>query len=299
MIKGYTILGLVMAIIFGMGWIVGKSALDQVPPILMAALRFGVAAAVVLPFTGWPKLTLWHLLPLSVLALSAPYSLSNIGLSHLDVSLTILLVQLEAPVLIGLSALVLGERPSKLALFGVLLAVSGVVLVAGTPDALSGMKWIVLVVGSIFVWAIGQIWIRKAGIKGSVALLGALSAIAAPQLLLASLILEPSGVALLTDVTLSTWLEIIYLGVAMTAVGIGIWYYLLSKYEVTTVAPFLLLVPAISILGGIFFLGEEVSATRWFGAAVITLGVALTTLKPASSRTVDAETYPSQKEPFR
>lgn len=283
-------LALLMATIFGLGWIVGKSALEQMPPILMAALRFGLAAVVILPFTGWPRIELLHLLPLSVLALSAPYSLSNIGLAHLDVSLTILLVQLEAPVLIALSAIFLGERPFKIAIAGIVLAVSGVALVAGTPESSDSAVWIALVVFSIFVWASGQLWIRKTGITGSVALLGALAALATPQLVAVSLILEPRGLIGLGDVSLRTWAEIIYLGAVMTAMGIGIWYYLLSRFEVSHVAPFLLLVPAISIGGGIFILGEEVTATRWVGAIVITSGVALTTVKFGTARASAAET---------
>lgn len=282
-------LALLMATIFGLGWIIGKSALEQLPPILMAALRFGLAAILILPFTGWPQIKLLHLLPLSVLALSAPYSLSNIGLAHLDVSLTILLVQLEAPVLIALSAIFLGERPSTIAIAGIVLAVLGVALVAGTPETSGSSVWIALVVFSIFVWASGQLWIRKTGITGSVALLGALAALATPQLVAVSLIFEPHGLIGLGNVSLRTWAEVIYLGAVMTAMGIGIWYYLLSRFEVSHVAPYLLLVPAISIAGGIFILGEEVTVTRWIGAIIITSGVALTTIKFRTARASVAE----------
>ena len=52
--KKNVFLALAMATIFGLGWIVGKSALEQLPPIQMAALRFGLAAALILPFTGCP-----------------------------------------------------------------------------------------------------------------------------------------------------------------------------------------------------------------------------------------------------
>ncbi|WP_416879567.1 DMT family transporter [Litorimonas sp.] len=278
--KKNVFLALAMATIFGLGWIVGKSALEQLPPIQMAALRFGLAAALILPFTGWPKrIRLLHLLPLSVLAVSAPYSLSNIGLAELDVSLTILLVQLEAPVLIVLSAIFLQERPSRLALVGIILAVSGVALVAGPPAINGSSLWVAMVVFSIFVWAFGQLWIRKTGITGSVALLGALSALATPQLAIVSLLLEPEAIGQLKNISIRTWAEVVYLGGVMTAMGIGIWYFLLSRFEVRHVAPFLLLVPAISIGGGIVFLEEEVSSIRWIGAIIITFGVALSTLK--------------------
>lgn len=273
------VLAMIMSVIFGLGWILGKSALDQFPPVLMAAFRFGIAAMAICTLTGWPRLGLSRLLPLSVLAISAPYSLSNIGLAHLDVSLTILLVQLEAPILICLSALFLGERVDRSAVCGTVLAAVGVVLVAGEPASSGGLPWIGLVVFSVFVWATGQLWIRTNGISGSVSLLGALAALATPQLFVLSAILEPDAMAVLPDVSLIGWLQVIYLGVVMTALGIGIWYYLIARFEVPLVAPFLLLVPAVSISGGMLLLSEEVSAVRMIGAAVITAGVALATLK--------------------
>lgn len=272
-------LAVLMSVIFGLGWILGKSALDQFPPVLMAAFRFGIAAMTICALTGWPKLGLSRLLPLSVLAISAPYSLSNIGLAHLDVSLTILLVQLEAPILICLSALFLGEKVDRGAVCGTILATAGVVLVAGEPASSGGLPWIGLVIFSIIVWATGQLWIRTKGISGSVSLLGGLAALATPQLFVLSAFLEPGAMALLPDVSMIGWMQVIYLGVVMTALGIGIWYYLIARFEVPLVAPFLLLVPAVSIAGGILLLSEEVSATRMIGAAVIMVGVALATFK--------------------
>lgn len=278
MSKTNILLALLMSVIFGLGWILGKSALEQFPPILMAALRFGIAALIICAVWGWPSTKLRYLLPLSALAVSGPYSLSNIGLAQLDVSLTILLVQLEAPILILMSALFLKERPSRNALFGIFLAVLGVILVAGTPAAEGGAVWIGLVLFSILIWATGQLWIRKTGISGSVSLLGALAALATPQLFLLSALLEPNALSALAGVSPVAWAQVLYLGAVMTALGIGIWYYLLARFEVAFVAPYLLLVPAISIAGGVLFLGEEVTVWRLTGAAVITSGVALATV---------------------
>ena len=285
-------LAVLMSVIFGLGWVLGKSVLEQFPPVLMAAFRFGIAALTICTLTGWPKLGLSRLLPLSILAISAPYSLSNIGLAHLDVSLTILLVQLEAPILICLSALLLGERVGRGAVCGTMLATAGVVLVAGEPASSGGLPWIGLVIFSIFVWATGQLWIRTNGISGGVSLLGALAALATPQLFVLSAVLEPDAMAVLPHISLIGWMQVIYLGVVMTALGIGIWYYLIARLEVPLVAPFLLLVPAVSIAGGMLLLSEEVSAVRMIGAAVILAGVALATLKVRRQVDIRTEVEP-------
>jgi len=60
----------------------------------------------------------------------------------------------------------------------------------------------------------------------------------------------------------------------MTALGYGIWYHLLKKYDVNQVMPFLLLVPVSSILGAVMFLGESPSSRTLIGGVFIIIGVA-------------------------
>ncbi|WP_366523145.1 DMT family transporter [uncultured Tateyamaria sp.] len=78
-----------------------------------------------------------------------PYSFSYIGLSQLDVSITVLLVQLEALILITLSAIILKEFPSRSAIVGIVLAFVGVSLVVGAPTAESKYFAITIVMVSI------------------------------------------------------------------------------------------------------------------------------------------------------
>ena len=65
------------------------------------------------------------------------------------------------------------------------------------------------------------------------------------------------------------------MGIVMTALGYGIWYHLLKKYDVNQVVPFLLLLPVTSILGAVLFLGERPSIRILIGGAVVITGVAL------------------------
>ncbi len=289
------LLGLSLSFVFGFGWIFGKAALSEFPPILLAGMRFGIAAILICSVMGWPKIRFQHLILLSVLAVSGPYSLSNIGLNELDVSLTVLLVQLEAPILILLSAIFLRERPSTVSVFGVLIAIAGVALVAGEPVAEGAAAWIAIVMISMFIWAAGQLWIRTSGISGSVALLGALSALATPQLLAVSFVMESDALSSLAGAGISSWLQVLYLGAVMTSLGVGIWYFLLARYEVVHVAPFLLLVPAVSIVGGILLLDEQVFPIRIIGAAIITIGVAIATYQIPTRNTKRA-TQPALSE---
>lgn len=272
----HRLLALALSIVFGMGWVFGKAALDHFPPILLAAFRFGVAALVMFPFYKWPKIRFEYLILLSTLAITIPYSLSNYGLSRLDVSVAVLLVQLETPILIAMSLIFLREVPGRLVIVGVATSFLGVLLVAGKPAASGNFDVVVMTLISIVVWVAGQLMIRKLGLASSFGLLGALSLLAAPQLLVLSALFELGQVRSIHTAVLASWVQVIYLGVIMTAGGIGIWYFLISRYEINLVAPFLLLVPAVSIFGGIFFLEEVPSASTIFGGILIMFGVVIT-----------------------
>jgi O-acetylserine/cysteine efflux transporter len=65
------------------------------------------------------------------------------------------------------------------------------------------------------------------------------------------------------------------MGIVMTALGYGIWYHLLKKYDVNQVVPFLLLLPVTSIVGAVLFLGERPSIRILIGGAVVITGVAI------------------------
>ena len=96
---------------------------------------------------------------------------------------------------------------------------------------------------------------------------------AAPQLLVASLLLEDGQVGYIMTANFQVWLAVAYLGLIMTAIGYGCWYHVLGRYEVNRVAPFILLTPVTSVLGGSLFLGEALTASILLGGALVISGV--------------------------
>lgn len=277
--RTHLVLALVMSLVFGAGWVLGKTATSHFSPILVAMFRFGFAGLILVLIFGWPKVALWKLWIASACALGIPYSFSYIGLSQLDVSITVLLVQLEAPILIILSAILLTEIPSRAAVLGIILAVVGVTLVVGAPAAESRYFAMSMVMVSMFIWAIGQIQVRQFGLDdGGLKLLGALCVLATPLLLVLSLAFEDGQIAEIQKASPVIWMQVAYLGLGMTVVGQGIWFYLVARHPLHDVAPFLLLVPVFSIVAGVAFLGESLSVMIIAGGVLIIAGVAVATL---------------------
>lgn len=61
----------------------------------------------------------------------------------------------------------------------------------------------------------------------------------------------------------------------MNVAGYACWYYMLGRYGVNRVAPYLLLLPIASVTGGMIFLGETPSGSVLLGGAIVIGGVAL------------------------
>lgn len=293
-------LALCMSAIFGAGWVFGKAATDHFPPMLTAAFRFGIAGLVLVPLLGWPRAPVFQILVVALCALAIPYSLSYLGLAMLDVSTTVLLVQLEAPLLIVLSAIFLGERPSGRAIVGVCLAVLGILFVVGAPNVRGSHIAVLVVLVSMLVWAAGQLQIRRFNLsQGGLRLLGASCAMAAPLLVAFSLIFEGQHIIYITSASALEWVQVGYLGLGMTVLGQGIWFHLVARHPLNAVAPFLLLVPVFSIIGAVVFLGETPETGSLIGGCVILAGVALATLKAGQGRTSSFREKPEPPQASR
>ena len=120
------------------------------------------------------------------------------------------------------------------------------------------------------------------GLKGKVGgftLIAWVAIFATPQLFLSSWLFEDDQIDAIKSAGWIGWGVVIYMGVIMTAVGYAIWYRLLGSYNVNQVMPFLLLLPVVSILGSMLFLGERLALIEVIGCAIVIFGVAIITTK--------------------
>lgn len=262
-------------VVWGLGLVFAKPAVDQFPPILLMALRFTVSAMLMVWFVRIPRAALKWLFVAALIGSTLQYGLTFNGLKLLDASTTALIVQAEAPFLTLVAAVVLGERLRWKQILGMGIAFGGIYLISGEPRIRDQGLGVVLVLGGAFTWAIGQTIVRRLGEIGGMTAIAWVSVFAAPQLFVASALVERGQVAALANAGVSVWMTVLYLGLVMTALGYSCWYHVLGRYEVYRVAPFLLLTPVASVLGGAFLLGEALTPTILTGGAVVISGVAL------------------------
>ncbi len=268
-----------VAVIWGMGFVVAKAGMSHFSPILLMALRFSLTAACLVIFFRPPAALLKKIFWISLISATLQYSLTFNGVRGIDASTAALLVQLEVPFGLIMAWLVFGDRILPKQALGIIVAFAGAVLIIGEPKLSGDLVYAFMVIAGAFTWAVGQIMIKKLGNVGGFRLLSGVALFAAPQLFLASWLLEHNQLAQLQSASISAWGAVVYLGVVMTALAYGLWYRLLGHYSVNQVMPFLLLLPVTSVFGGIFFLGESLTAKIALGGFLAIAGVAMITIK--------------------
>jgi O-acetylserine/cysteine efflux transporter len=267
-------LALSVPINWGMGFTLAKAGLGEFPPLFLMSMRFILSAGILLWFFPPPIGQLRAIFMVALVSATIQYGLTFTGLTGLDASTAILLVQLEVPFGALLAAIFLNDKLGWKRTLGMALAFFGVALIAGTPSIRNQLFSAFLVMAGALTWSVGQVMIKRMVTVTGFQLITWVAVFAGPQMFIASLIVESGHLSSLKNATIIGWGTVVYMGIVMTALGYGIWYHLLKKYDVNQVMPFLLLLPVSSILGAVLFLGERPNFRTLVGGVFIIIGVA-------------------------
>jgi O-acetylserine/cysteine efflux transporter len=272
-------IGIAVALVWGMGVVFAKAAIEHFPPVLLMALRFAVTALALVWFVRPPWAQTLRIFWIALISAAFQYSLTFNGLRGVDASTAVLVLQLEVPFLVLLGALLLKEKPGLRKWLGIAVAFLGVGVIAGEPRLGGAWGSLALVVSGAFVWAVGQIMVRRLVSLDGVTLIAWVAVFATPQLFLFSYVIEGAPLPYIATADWIVWGTVVYLGLIMTALGYGLWYGLIRRHPVGQVAPFLLLLPVFSVIGGIVLLGERLTLHVALGGAVVIAGLAFILLE--------------------
>ncbi len=289
------LMGIAVALTWGMGFVFAKAAIEHFPPLLLMAFRSTVTAITLVWFVPIPKSSIIPIFAVALISGTLQFGLTLNGLIGLDVSVAALVIQLEIPILVLLGIIVLREKPQIREWVGIVLAFVGLVFIFGEPRIWNAWSSILLVVGGCFAWALGQIIVRSLKDIGGFTVCAWVAVCAAPQLFISSALFESGQINAIISAPLVVWAAVLYLSLVMTTFGYGVWYSLVRRHPVSRVAPFLLLLPIFSIMGGVMFLGEYLTTLTAIGGLIIICGVAVITVEVKSLMKVDEPKSLSRK----
>lgn len=270
------LLALLVIVVWGLNFVVIKVGLQGMPPMLMGALRFMLAAFPAILFVRRPQVPLrWMLaygMTISVGQFAFLFYAMYVGM---PAGLASLVLQSQAFFTLFFAALFLGERLRGSNLFGLLVAASGLLLIGLQGGQAMTLAGFALTIAAASMWALGNVVTRKLGKVNLVGLVVWGSLIPPLPFLALSLWLEgPELVAQsLRTLGLDSLLVLAYLAFGATILGYGLWSRLLSRYPASQVAPFSLLVPVVGISSSALLLGERLGSLEMAGAALVMVGL--------------------------
>ncbi|AZF30859.1 Permease of the drug/metabolite transporter (DMT) superfamily [Pseudomonas sp. R4-35-07] len=249
---------------------------QELPPILMVAMRFALMAVVLVPFCGVPKRH--ELLPVFLIASlvgALHFGLLYCGIARVDASTSAVAYQLATPFTLLLAFAVLKERIGVQVLAGIVIALVGVLTVLGGIGQGGELSGILLVIAAAFVFAVGTVLTKRWGPFNPMAISAWTALIAAPELLMVSAAVEGHAWGSVLTASTRAWAAVLYTAISGGLIGFGLWYWLLGRHAVQRLTPFLLLVPVFAVAVSQLLLHEGVSLSLIVGGVAVLVGVAL------------------------
>ena len=272
-------LALLVVVVWGVNFAVIKTGVGEVPPLLLGALRFLLAALPAVLLLRPPKVP-WRLyvaygMTISVGQFAFLFSAIHLGMPS---GLASLVLQSQAFFTMLFAALWLGENWRASQLVGLLLAAGGLALIGSAHGLSMPLAGFLLTLAAASMWAAGNIVTRAVARCGPInqfALVVWASLVPPLPFLALSLLIEgrPAITAALAAFSLRSLATVAYLAWAATLLGYGLWTRLLSRYPANQVAPFSLLVPVVGLSTGWLVFDEALRPVHFVGGALLMLGL--------------------------
>ena len=276
----HILLAVLVTLVWGLNFVAVKWAVVDFPPLTANAIRFLIVFLFFAPFfkvvKGRMKVLLAAAFTLGVLHFG--FVFWGMKLSG-GVGAVAIASQLAVPFSTLLAIIFLKEAVGWKRIAGIAISFAGVMVLGFDPAVFSYIDGLMVIVGSAFLYAVSaifmrflkdvpamttQAWVGLAGTLGSVVL---------------SLAFENGQVEAVTNATSLAWGGVIYSAIGSSIVGHGLANYLFTKYEVSVVSPYFLLMPLFAILAGVIILDEEITSRMLAGGMLTVLGVLIVTLR--------------------
>ncbi|HUE63076.1 MAG TPA: EamA family transporter [Rhizomicrobium sp.] len=279
------LLALAIVFVWGTNFVVIRVALDALPPLFLATLRFVLVLVPAVfflrrPNVSWANLVTYGLC-IGMLQFGALFIAMN---GRISPGLASLVVQMQVFFTIGLAMLRTGEKLKAHHILAFALALAGMGVIAAHSGQGTTLVGLSLVLVAALGWALGNQAGREAAKDGlrvnMLAYVVWAAVFAIPPLLGLSLWLEgpaaiASGIARATPIT---WASVLWQSVGNTMFGYSCWAWLLSRYPAATVSPLSLLVPVFGFGASALLLGELLPPWKIEATVLIMAGLAVNLL---------------------
>jgi O-acetylserine/cysteine efflux transporter len=270
-------LAVLVAVIWGLGFVASRLALDELSPALMTAMRFAIAAAPCLVVRR-PKVPGPVLIAISGTLFLGQFLAQSWAIAHgIPVGLASVIVQSQALFTVAFAAAAFCEIPARMQIAGIFVATIGLLMICGTVGLDFSIGAFAVLMISPVSFAIGNLLLRQARDVAMFDLFAWLCLV--PPLPLLALALAIDGPQAtwhaLGQMSPTGWVSILFIGAISTCIAYWLWGRLLRDYTAAQVVPFALLVPFVGAGASSVVFGETFGPLRLTGMLTVVGGIAV------------------------
>ena len=268
-------------LIWGLNWVVMKTANTYFPPILFVTWRFGSGALILLAVAYWKKIPLPdakflpYIIITGILQLSLNNVAAQIGMQTISAGMACVL-NYTAPLWTAIIAhFVLNERLTRKKVFGIFLAIVGLYILMGLQGVDDLSAAFIIILGAACA-AAAYVIVKLRLSKCDMIQVTTWQMVFGAVTLVIYSSLFPQGEI---NWCLPAVLCVIYNGALASALAFFLMNYILTHIEASTASIATLVAPVIGVLGGVVFLGEPLTAYIILGMILIFAGILIVVRK--------------------
>ncbi len=262
----------------------------HVPPLLYAAVRFAIVAAVTVPWLRPMPRPVWRILAVGLLMGGGSFALMFMGLQSVSPSAAAVVTQAGVPITTLLSIAMLGERIHWRRGLGITLTLVGVLVVVWRPGlAISG--GLMLVLASAASGSFGAVLMKQ---MDDIAPLRFQAWVGMSSFLLlapVSLLFEAHDWHHVALVGWQFTLAVVFSALVVSVGAHTLYYLLISKYEANLIAPLTLITPLGTIALGVLITGDQLDRQMLIGTAIALIGVLIVAVRRTGAPIAEAQEH--------
>ncbi|NVZ99833.1 DMT family transporter [Pseudomonas gingeri] len=281
-----SVLFLIVCLCWGTTWLGIKIAVESVPPLTAAGLRFLIAFPLFLGFAAWRREPLYFprerrgfFVFVTLCYFSLPYYLLNYGEQHVSSGLTALLFSCMPVFILIFSALFLREKIYLSQVFGIVVGFASLFMILRSQGLRldhAELFGVLAILATAVMHALCYVITKQKGQAISVITYNTLPiGIAGLMLFVAGLGLESPQ---FSEITPRSWGALFYLGLVASVGGFLVYFLLLKRLSPVILSFVFIIFPVFAVLIGAWYEDLPVSRDLMLYSATLLVGFAITKL---------------------
>ncbi|UZE15141.1 DMT family transporter [Pseudomonas sp. B21-053] len=277
---------LIVCLSWGTTWLGIKIAVESVPPLTAAGLRFLIAFPLFLSFALlrrepllFPRQSRWFFVFVTLSYFSLPYYLLNYGEMHVSSGLTALLFSCMPVFILIFSAVFLREKTYPSQVIGIAIGFGSLFMIIRSQGLhLDHAEFfgVLAILAAALMHALCYVITKKQGSAISVITYNTLpTGLAGLMLFVAGLSFEAP---VFDDISVRSWGALLYLGLVASVGGFIVYFLLLKRLSPIILSFVFIIFPVFAVVIGAWYEGQSISRELMIYSAVLLAGFAITKL---------------------